>query len=110
MRERVVGLFEVAEVAQVRPTVVRRLEAAGLVRPEVVGETLRYGPRDVELLERTGRLMRELGVNMAGVEVVLHLLERVEALQRQLERQGEVRLRCTLVEELPEEPGEFPEV
>ena len=71
------------------------------VRREVVGEPLTEG--DLAELRRIRRL-RDLGVNMPGIEVILHMRRRMEALQAELARQegsqlGASRAQWILVEE-----------
>ena len=61
----------------------------------VAGEELRYGEEELALLRRARRLHHDLDINMEGVEVILRLQARLEALQRELEqyrrRQGNIR-------------------
>ncbi len=66
---------------------IQRLRTAGLVEGfEVIGGERRYSQEEIELLRRIRRLRRDLGVNLAGVEVILRLSARLEALQRELEQ------------------------
>jgi MerR family transcriptional regulator/heat shock protein HspR len=66
---------------------IRRLRTVGLIEGfEVIGEERRYSEEEVELLRRVRRLRRDLGVNLAGVEVILRLCDRLEELQRELEQ------------------------
>jgi MerR family transcriptional regulator, heat shock protein HspR len=74
----------VAEMVSVHPQTLRRYEELGLVQPARISGKRLYSPRDVERLRRISRLIGELGVNLAGVEVILNLTERVERLQREL--------------------------
>src|SRR5260370_41225249 len=65
---------------------IQRLRTAGLMEGyEVIGGERRYGQEEIELSRRMRRLRRDLGVMLAGVEVILRLSARLEALQRQLE-------------------------
>ncbi|GHO48323.1 chaperone modulator CbpM [Ktedonospora formicarum] len=61
------------------------LEASGLVQGEGSSRNRRYSEEDVRRLRRIRRLQHELGVNLGGVEVVLHLLKRLATLQQELE-------------------------
>jgi MerR family transcriptional regulator/heat shock protein HspR len=61
-----------------------RYERAGLLRPAVVNEIRFYSADDVARLSTIRRLTTICGVNLAGVDVVLRLLEEIETLQRQL--------------------------
>ena len=77
---------ETAEYSQLPVPVIHRLRAAGLVQGiEVVGGEYRYSEVDVARLRQIRRLQKDLGVNLAGVEVILHMCTRLEALQRELD-------------------------
>ena len=65
----------------------RHLHAMGLVGGEKIGEELRYREEEVIQLRRIRRLQENLGVNLAGVEVILHLLKRLESLRQELEQE-----------------------
>lgn len=78
---------EVAEYCQVEVHMLRRLHAVGLIEGvEMVDEERRYSEKDAERLRRIRRLHRDLGVNLAGIEIILRLSAQVEALQRELEQ------------------------
>ena len=65
----------------------RHLHAVGLIEGEETGGELRYSEEEVTQLRRIRRLQRDLGVNLEGVEVIVHLLKRIEALQIELEHE-----------------------
>ncbi len=68
----------------------RYYERMGLVEPERSSGRLRlYSERDIERLRQIKTLMNDLGINLAGVEVVLRLMERLAALQDELEEMRE---------------------
>jgi MerR family transcriptional regulator/heat shock protein HspR len=71
---------------------IRHLRALGLIEGEEISGELRYSEEEVTQLRRIRRLQRDLGVNLAGVEVILHLLKRLEAVHQELER-NQVRRR-----------------
>jgi len=81
-----------AELAGVHPQTLRTYESKGLVRPKrTPGGTRLYSEADVERLRIIQRLTTELGLNLAGVELVLRLEDelrkahvQIERLQRQL--------------------------
>lgn len=75
-----------AVVAQfdVTPETLVRYERAGLLRPKVVNEVRFYTVADIDRLSTIRRLTDICGVNLAGVDVVLRLLDEIETLQRQL--------------------------
>jgi MerR family transcriptional regulator/heat shock protein HspR len=62
---------------------IRHLRALGLIEGEETGGGLRYSEEEVRQLRRIRRLQRDLGVNLAGVEVILRLLKRLEAFQQE---------------------------
>ena len=71
-------------------------ERMGLVRPARIGAKNRmYSESDVERLRQIQRLTHELGVNLAGVEVILDLLEKLQRMREDMESEIE-RLRLEL--------------
>lgn len=64
----------------------RHLRAIGLIEGQVTSGERRYSEADVAQLRRIRRLQCDLGVNLAGVEVILHLLKRLETLSQELEQ------------------------
>ena len=66
---------------------IRHLRAVGLIEGEETGGELRYSEEEVTQLRRIRRLQRDLGVNLAGVEVIVRLLKRLEAAHQELERE-----------------------
>jgi len=75
----------VAEILHVHPQTLRLYEREGLVTPKRTKRRRLYSEEDVERLSMILRLTRDLGVNKAGVEVILRLRERFEAMQREME-------------------------
>ena len=77
-----------AEMLGLHPQTLRHYEKLGLVTPERTnGNIRRYSARDIARLRRIQQLMDDLGVNLAGVEVILTLHDRMEAQRREQERQ-----------------------
>ncbi|HJV90790.1 MAG TPA: helix-turn-helix transcriptional regulator [Holophagaceae bacterium] len=71
----------------VHPQTLRMYEREGLLLPSrTEGKTRLYSDEDLERLEFILNLTRDLGVNLAGVEVVLTLRERLNQMQQDLER------------------------
>ena len=67
----------------VHPQTLRLYEREGLLKPSrTEGNTRLYSEEDVERLSRILRLTRELGVNLAGVEVILKMQESMEAMEK----------------------------
>jgi MerR family transcriptional regulator/heat shock protein HspR len=88
----------VAEMFEVHPQTLRAYEREGLLRPaRTDGNTRLYSEEDLERIELILRLTKDLGVNLAGVEVILNMRERMgemqgrmnEMLQEVLRRMGE---------------------
>ena len=76
----------VAEMLKVHPQTLRFYEKKGLVRPSrTEGQTRMYSADDVEDLARLLRLTRDLGVNLAGVEIILKMRRRMTDMQQQIE-------------------------
>ena len=84
----------VADMLKVHPQTLRTYEREGLLRPSrTEGNTRLYSEEDVERVELVLRLTKELGVNLAGVEVILNMRDRMEAMQRQMNQAMEAFLR-----------------
>src|SRR5207302_10527445 len=80
----------VAEQYQIHPQTLRLYEREGRLRPSRSdGNTRLYTDDDLERLEVILSLTRDLGVNLAGVEIILNMREKMEEMQRQM--QGFVR-------------------
>lgn len=76
----------VAEMLKVHPQTLRFYEKKGLVRPgRTEGQTRMYSEEDLEDIARLLRLTRDLGVNLAGVEIILKMRRRMIDMQRQIE-------------------------
>ena len=76
----------VAEQYEIHPQTLRLYEREGLLAPSrSEGNTRLYTDDDLERLEVILQLTRELGVNLAGVEILLNLHKKMEALQKQME-------------------------
>ena len=76
----------VAEMVGVHPQTLRFYEKKGLLRPSrTEGRTRMYSAEDVEELARLLRLTRDLGVNLAGVEIIIRMRRRMVDMQKQIE-------------------------
>jgi len=76
----------VARMLGVHAQTLRYYERAGLIEPSrSLGRVRLYSNRDIERLRQVRTLMNDLGVNLAGVEVILRLTERIAAMERQIE-------------------------
>ena len=78
-------ISSVAEQYEIHPQTLRLYEREGLLAPSRSdGNTRLYTDEDLERLEVILKLTRELGVNLAGVEIILNMREKMEAMQRQM--------------------------
>jgi DNA-binding transcriptional MerR regulator len=78
---------ETAAASHVGVSAIRHLRALGLIKGEEMGGELRYSEEEVIQLRLIRRLQRDLGVNLAGVEVILRLLKRLETAHQELEQE-----------------------
>lgn len=75
----------VAQRYNIHPQTLRLYEREGLLRPSrTEGNTRLYSDEDLERLETILTLTRELGVNLAGVEIILNLRERMAQMQQEV--------------------------
>ena len=81
-------LYTISIVAKrlgVHPQTLRKYEREGFLKPSrTEGNTRLYSETDLGRLRTVLRLNRELGVNLAGVEVILEMIGRVEAIQEEM--------------------------
>lgn len=76
-----------AELVGMHPQTLRIYEQKGLVRPKrTAGNTRLYSEADVERLRLIQRLTTEIGLNLAGVEQVLHLEDELNRMRRRIDR------------------------
>ena len=76
----------VADMLRLHQQTLRMYERKGLIRPtRTEGRTRMYSAEDVEEIARLLRLTRDLGVNLAGVEIILKMRRRMLDMQRQME-------------------------
>lgn len=79
-----------ARMVGVHTHTLRYYERVGLLAPSRSESNLRlYSDDDIQRLRRIRTLMDQLGVNLAGVEVILNLLERMEDMQQQMKQMQE---------------------
>ncbi len=75
----------VAEMFDIHPQTLRAYEREGLLRPaRTDGNTRLYSQEDLDRVELILRLTKDLGVNLAGVEVILNMRERMDEMRRQM--------------------------
>lgn len=86
-RSGAVLIGEIARRYSIHPQTLRMYEREGLIRPDrTEGNTRLYSQETIERLEIVLTLTRDLGVNLAGVEVILNMKERLESLQQRADR------------------------
>jgi MerR family transcriptional regulator/heat shock protein HspR len=76
----------VAEMYNIHPQTLRLYEREGLLVPSRSdGNTRFYTQEDLEQLETILNLTRDLGVNLAGVEIILNMRRRMEEMQKEMQ-------------------------
>jgi MerR family transcriptional regulator/heat shock protein HspR len=82
------AFYMISAVAQkygIHPQTLRLYEREGLLKPSrTEGNTRLYSDEDLEQLETILSLTRDLGVNLAGVEIILNMRRRIEQMQREV--------------------------
>lgn len=74
-----------ARMVGLHPQTLRHYERIGLVEPaRTPGGSRMYSQHDIERLKRITSLVEDLGVNLAGVEVILRMSKQIEELQTQI--------------------------
>ena len=85
-KERKYTISVVAEQYGVHPQTLRLYEREGLIKPSRSAKGTRYyTEQDIERLELVLNLTRDLGVNLAGVEIILNMREKMSQMQREFE-------------------------
>jgi len=99
-REKAVYMISVvSEMLGVHPQTLRLYEREGFIRPQRTGGGVRlYSDEDVERVRAIITLTRDLGINLAGVEVILSMREKMERLQEEMEHMAEEMRREFMVE------------
>ncbi|RLA66684.1 MAG: MerR family transcriptional regulator [Epsilonproteobacteria bacterium] len=77
----------VATMLDIHPQTLRQYEREGLVEPSRTQGRMRlYSQRDIERMKLILRLTRQMGVNLAGVDIVLQLKEQIDAMQIEIDQ------------------------
>lgn len=88
-----------ARLCEMHPQTLRLYERLGLVAPSRVGSKNRvYSQADIERLRQIQRLTQDMGVNLAGVEVILDLLDKMQKMKEDADAEME-RMRRILIEQ-----------
>src|ERR1700760_4798607 len=78
-------ISSVAELYQLHPQTLRLYERVGLLKPSrSQGNTRLYTDADLERLEVILTLTREMGVNLAGIEIILNMREKMAEMEKQM--------------------------
>ena len=86
-RDKTYTISAVAEIYDIHPQTLRLYEREGLLAPSrSVGNTRLYSDADLERLEIILSMTRELGVNLAGVEIILNMRSKMDQMQREFEQ------------------------
>ena len=89
-REKERSVFRIGAIAErfgIHPQTLRMYEREGLLKPARTGGNTRlYDADTIERLEIILTLTRHLGVNLAGVEVILHMKQRMERMHGEVQK------------------------
>jgi MerR family transcriptional regulator/heat shock protein HspR len=95
----------VAEMYNIHPQTLRLYEREGLLVPSRSdGNTRLYGKGDLEQLEVILKLTRDMGVNLAGIEIILNMRKRMQEMEKEMQAFVEF-----VRKELLERPAEAPD-
>ena len=85
-RQTIYQISIVAQMVDTHPQTLRTYEKLGLISPQRAGNNVRiFNDDDVELVRKIQHLTQDLGVNLAGVEVIFKLLREIESLNQKIE-------------------------
>lgn len=85
-----------ARIVGIRAQTLRYYDRMGVITPSrSLGNRRMYSSKDVEMLKRIRTLMTDLGINLAGVDVVLRLLERLNNLEENVNKTDNTRSETT---------------
>ncbi len=77
----------VASMLNIHPQTLRQYEREGLVEPSRTQGRMRlYSQRDIERMKLILRLTRQMGVNLAGVDIILQLKEQINEMQKEIDQ------------------------
>jgi len=77
-----------AQLCNIHPQTLRQYERLGLINPQRAGAKNRlYSDSDIRRIKQIQRLTQDMGVNLAGVELILRLLDEMEDMRREVDQQ-----------------------
>lgn len=86
-RKKYYHISAVADMYDIHPQTLRLYEREGLLKPSrSEGNTRLYSDEDLKRLEIILNLTRDLGVNLAGVEIILNMREKMEGMEREINK------------------------
>jgi MerR family transcriptional regulator, heat shock protein HspR len=88
-----------AERVGLHPQTLRLYEKVGLVKPARRGTNRLYSDQDIERVRQIQRLTQDMGVNLAGVEIILRLMEQINEMQREMEMLRQGRMPVPMLED-----------
>ncbi len=76
----------VAKILNIHPQTLRQYEREGLIEPgRTMGKMRLYSQKDIDRIKMILRLTRDLGVNLAGVDIILRLKDKLDSMDKELE-------------------------
>jgi MerR family transcriptional regulator/heat shock protein HspR len=76
----------VAEILNIHPQTLRQYEREGLIKPSRTNGKIRlYSQKDIDHIKYVLTLTREMGINLAGVDFILQMNDRIKLLEKELE-------------------------
>src|ERR671932_1467765 len=100
-REPVYVISIAARMVNMHPQTLRLYERLGLLKPARQGLNRLYSDHDIARLRQIQRLTQDMGVNLAGVEIILNLLERINELTAEVQELRSQRLPVPTLEQEP---------
>jgi MerR family transcriptional regulator/heat shock protein HspR len=77
----------VAQILEIHPQTLRQYEREGLITPSRTNGKIRlYSQKDIDHIKYVLRLTRELGINLAGVDLILQLNKKIKNLEENVEK------------------------
>jgi MerR family transcriptional regulator/heat shock protein HspR len=85
-KEPVYLISAVAEILNIHPQTLRQYEREGLIKPSRTNGKIRlYSQEDIDHIKTVLTLTRDMGINLAGVDLILQLNQRIEKLENDIE-------------------------
>jgi MerR family transcriptional regulator/heat shock protein HspR len=104
MTRRIIPRDQVAQELSISPGVLIRYEAEGLIRAVHEGTVTGYEPAEIRRLWTIVSFQRDLGINLAGVEVILQLFDQLSAVHRRVGQLAEELREMVERDESPSAP------